>query len=251
LNYYSKHIGDFRAGTVNMSRLARWIYGDMIDVVYDTEKPLPLDLELLCDMLGVEADNERALVERILRLKFERQDDGYHHARCDREIAEFHLKAEVARTNGKAGGRPRKANANPEKPSGFIQVSESNPVETGSEANQEPITNNQEPVEQKTPPAVRVPSLSVSDLEAKGVATQTAAEFLAIRKRKRAPLTEIAMAGIARETAAAGWNLESALKKCIERGWTSFEASWVLGRADGTNGAKKPVDMRDEYGIPL
>lgn len=139
LNYYQFHIGDFRSGTVNMSRQSRWLYRDMLDVYYDTESALPLDLDVLCDSLGVESADDRAIVERLLRFKFERTDEGFRHATCDRVIAEYHSKAQTARSNGKLGGRPKKADGNPEKPSGF--QSGSNPP-PGSEANQEPLTNN-------------------------------------------------------------------------------------------------------------
>lgn len=132
-----------------MSRLMRWIYRDMLDVYYDTEQPLPLDLELLCDQIGVEQDDERRVVERLLRLKFTRQDDGYHHLICDHVIAEYRKKADTARANGGKGGRPKKAVQNPEKPSGFQSGSDpdasGNPAGSGSQANQEPITKNQKP----------------------------------------------------------------------------------------------------------
>lgn len=236
MNFYPHHIGDFRSGTVNMSRLSRWIYRDMLDVYYDTEKPLPMDTEMLCDMIGVEVDEEIKVVERLLRFKFVKCEDGYRHDRCDCEIAAYHQKAATARANGKAGGRPKKAAATDNKPSGFQSGSnsdaDSNQAESGSKTNQEPITNKKK--KETTSPAARVPSLSAPDLEGMGVENQTAVEFLAIRKRKRAPLTELAMDGIRREATAAGWTVNAALKKCIERGWQSFEASWVQPRASPT-----------------
>lgn len=165
MNYYAFHIGDFRSGTVNMSRIARWIYRDMLDVYYDSEHPLPLDLDTLCDQIGVEQEDERRIVERLLRFKFAREESGYRHPTCDRVIAEYHAKAETARKNGQLGGRPKgKANRNQKKPSGFQSGSDQdaigNPVETGSQANQEPITKNQEPETkvEKTQRASRLPS---------------------------------------------------------------------------------------------
>lgn len=149
MNYYPFHIGDFRSGTVNMSRQARWIYRDLLDIYYDTEKPLALDLDVLCDQVGAESDEERRIVERLLRFKFTKADDGYRHAICDQVITDYHTKAETAKTNGKKGGRPKKADGNEEKPSGFQsgsdQVADSIPQPTGSKTNQEPITNKEEP----------------------------------------------------------------------------------------------------------
>jgi uncharacterized protein YdaU (DUF1376 family) len=155
MNYYPFHIGDFRSGTVNMSRLSRWIYRDMLDVYYDTEEPLPSDFDLLCDQIGVEVEDERRIVERLLRLKFLKGEDGYRNETCDRVIAEYRARAETAKANGKLGGRPRKQSDTEDKPSGFQSGSErdtaGNPDETRSKANQEPITNNQKPKEKKTP----------------------------------------------------------------------------------------------------
>lgn len=153
MNYYPFHIGDFRSGTVNMSRQSRWIYRDMLDVYYDTEKPLALDLDALCDGLGVELADERSIVERLLRFKFTKTEDGYHHEICDRVIAEYRAKAETAKTNGAKGGRPKGSKNNPnnnqEKPSGFPSGSDvdasGKQEQTGSNANQEPITKNHEP----------------------------------------------------------------------------------------------------------
>ena len=77
MNYYQHHIGDFRAGTVHMSRTERWIYRDLIDVYYDTEQPLPLDLDELCRAIGVRTDDERTVVIDLLKFKFQKTDAGY------------------------------------------------------------------------------------------------------------------------------------------------------------------------------
>ncbi|WP_080408735.1 YdaU family protein [Burkholderia ubonensis] len=158
MNYYPHHIGDFRSGTVNMSRVERWIYRDLIDVYYDTEKPLPLDLDAVCYAVGVSAEEERRAVANLLRFKFTQTDAGYVHERCEIEIAAYRLRAETAQENGKKGGRPKKRTAsesgtkqNPaetqEKPSGFSSgsdpVASGPPDITGSKTNQEPRTNNQ------------------------------------------------------------------------------------------------------------
>ena len=147
MNYYPFHIGDFRSGTVNMSRQSRWIYRDLLDVYYDTEGPLTSDFEALCDSVGVESEEERRIVERLLRFKFAKCELGYRNEVCDRVIAEYQLKAETAKANGKRGGRPRKQSGSDEKPSGFPSGSDpqasGHPEQTGSKTNQEPITNNQ------------------------------------------------------------------------------------------------------------
>ena len=60
-------------------------------------------------------------------------------------------------------------------------------------------------------------------------------DFLAVRAKKRAPLTATAWDGIMSEVEKSGWPVEKALRKCCERGWQGFEAKWVdHAAADGT-----------------
>ena len=71
------------------------------------------------------------------------------------------------------------------------------------------------------------------------------ADFLTIRKAKRAPLTATALGGIRREADKAGVSLEQALTVCCERGWVGFRADWYhegstapAGARMGGNGGK-------------
>jgi DNA-binding transcriptional regulator YhcF (GntR family) len=75
----------------------------------------------------------------------------------------------------------------------------------------------------------RVKSISAKQLVGMGVDEQHAKDWLAIRKAKRAPLTETALEGVAREAAIAGITLAQAIKESAERGWQGFKASWLEG----------------------
>lgn len=66
------------------------------------------------------------------------------------------------------------------------------------------------------------------DLAAHGVSEQTMVDWLALRIRKRAPVTATVVAQMLRETEKAGMSLDDALALCCVRGWTGFEADWVL-----------------------
>jgi hypothetical protein len=59
------------------------------------------------------------------------------------------------------------------------------------------------------------------------VSEKIAHDFIALRKAKKAPVTETALAGIKREAEKAGYSLERALQTCCERGWVGFKAEWV------------------------
>jgi uncharacterized protein YdaU (DUF1376 family) len=156
MNYYEHHIGDFRSGTVNMTRLERWIYRDLIEVYYDTERPLTVDVEKLCKDIGARSEEEKEVVRELLVYKFTLTGDGYVHERCQAIIESYHSRADTARENGKKGGRPPKSrDGNREKPTGFNQETKDNQPETGSQTNQKPVTNNHQPEEKTKAPRAK------------------------------------------------------------------------------------------------
>ena len=60
-----------------------------------------------------------------------------------------------------------------------------------------------------------------------GVSLSVWQDFLKLRKTKKAPVTDTAIAGIRREALKAGMGLSEALATCCQRGWTGFKADWV------------------------
>lgn len=53
------------------------------------------------------------------------------------------------------------------------------------------------------------------------------ADFAAVRKAKKLPLTGTAVAGLQREAAKARLTLEAAVRLCCERGWAALRADWL------------------------
>ena len=70
-----------------------------------------------------------------------------------------------------------------------------------------------------------------AELIALGVAEQTAADWLALRKVKKAPVSRTALDAIKREAEKAGMTLDSTLALCCTRGWQGFKAEWVTQQA--------------------
>jgi len=130
MHYYPKNIGDYRRDTMNLSLLEHGVYMTLIDHYILNEKPLPLEQIDICWTIGARSDDEKTAVCLLLSKFFIQTDKGYIHKRCDEEIAQYRLRADTARENGKKGGR-RKPNPNP--------------TLTQPLTNQEPRTNNQEP----------------------------------------------------------------------------------------------------------
>lgn len=64
-------------------------------------------------------------------------------------------------------------------------------------------------------------------------------DFVSLRKKKRAPITETALDGIRDEAQKAGWVLQRALAECCARGWQGFKAEWVAEQSRGQAPPKK------------
>jgi len=92
-----------------------------------------------------------------------------------------------------------------------------------------PLSSPQTP--QQTPPTHTHPDNTPARVRGPakpdGVQDQTWRDFLDLRRKKRAPVTETALAGMAREASRAGWTMEAAMAESVLRGWQSFKADWV------------------------
>lgn len=64
--------------------------------------------------------------------------------------------------------------------------------------------------------------------------------WLAIRKAKRAPVSEAALELLREEAEKAGWTVQAALKECVARGWQGFKAEWVNKPTGGAGSFGKP-----------
>ena len=118
--------------------------------------------------------------------------------------------AEDAARNGHVTLPQRKSNA----------LDTDTDTDTDTEKNKEHTT---------VPVAAAAPKYSAqADLVASGVTQQTAADWLALRKTKKAPVSKTALDAIKREAETAGMTLDSTLALCCTRGWQGFKAEWVL-----------------------
>lgn len=71
---------------------------------YDTEKPLPNDIE----MLSVQVGASKKDVELMLKIYFSLDGDAWTHTRCEEVIAEYHAQKEQQSAAGKASAAKRK-----------------------------------------------------------------------------------------------------------------------------------------------
>ena len=99
-------------------------------------------------------------VEKVIHKLFHMTDDGWRNDWCERQIERMHVAAEVARENGKKGGRPPKGAGKTQKkprnnpagsqqdpnglPTGTQQEPAGNPTATQQKATQDPRPNTQD-----------------------------------------------------------------------------------------------------------
>ncbi len=108
MNHYPHHIGDFNSATRHLTFVERALYRELLDVYYDTERPLNADLARLARRVLAHTEAEREALQSVLEEFFVLQDDGWHNARCDREIAAYRQKQEQQSKAGKASAAKRK-----------------------------------------------------------------------------------------------------------------------------------------------
>lgn len=160
MNYYRRYVGDYLRDTPRLSMIEHGAYNLLLDYYYAEERPIPLDRDEVYLMVRAMTPADRKAVDKVLSTYFTREEDGYHNARADHEIAV----SRTARTNGKGGGRPPKDDPDDETGSGTE-------TQTGCEAESQtgqqtaagtedptgsghpPTTNHQPPPANLQPPA--------------------------------------------------------------------------------------------------
>jgi len=99
MHYYQHHIGDFIKDTARLSDAQGMAYLRLMWVYYDTESPLPNDIDALAFDIGASASD----VHQILKRFFFLHDDGlWHHSRCNKEILAFRKKSDNAKKSAEA-----------------------------------------------------------------------------------------------------------------------------------------------------
>jgi uncharacterized protein YdaU (DUF1376 family) len=102
MNYYEHHIGDYAEATAHLSFVEDAAYSRCIRKYYAIEGPLPADTKAVQRLVGARSKDERSAVDAVLREFFTLQDDGWHNARCDEEIARYQDKRRKAKGSANA-----------------------------------------------------------------------------------------------------------------------------------------------------
>lgn len=96
MNYYEHHLGDYDGATAHLSWLEDCAYRRLMSCYYRNEAPIPADIKQACRLVRAVAKPERDAVEQVLGEFFLLEPDGWHHTRCDEEIAKYLAKKPAA-----------------------------------------------------------------------------------------------------------------------------------------------------------
>src|SRR6185437_12493273 len=117
--HYPHFIAAFNNATRHLTRLERSVYRDMIDLYYELEAQLPLDVEWLCRKIIARSNEESTAVEQVLNEFFTKTPTGYYNDRCEEEIEKYRntktqkAKAGKASADKKAAKKQRAVNGEP------------------------------------------------------------------------------------------------------------------------------------------
>ncbi len=240
MNYYPFHIGDYASATRHLTWDEDMAYRRLIDAYYTREIPIPADRRQAYRLVMATTTEQREAVDTVLVEFFTETEDGWINSRCDVEISAFRTKSEKATQSAQARWRNAKAMPTDSERNANASQNTCERTETSCEGNA-PKTNTNTNISTTNVVDKRKRDVVQKPVD---VSQEVWDSFSAIRKAKRAPISQIAIDGISREANKAGITLEQALTVCCERGWQSFKAEYVKESAR-PNG--RPLTAAENY----
>lgn len=218
LRQYSFHIGDFDKATRHLSRIERSVYRDLIDMYYDTEHPLPTDLEHINRKIVARSNEESTAVQQVLNEFFTETPAGWFHARCDEVIHAYQTNTSQKAQAGKASAAS-KALRKAKMFNGCSTAVEQPLISVATEFNvaSQPITINHKPKRESAKPLARP----------EDVPEQIWSDWVSLRKAKNSSVTETVIRAARKEAGLARLQLHEFLELWCLRGTMGFQASWI------------------------
>jgi len=203
MHYFQFEIKEWVSNTAHLSLEEEAIYLRLVNFYYDSEKPIPSDIEMISRKLRIA---NIQMTYAILHEFFTECESGFIHDRCNLEIAKYHAKSEQASRAGKASAEKR--------------------FNSRSTAVQPIINQESLIINHKSNKTIQAPE---------GVSIEVWNDFVAQRKKSKAVISENVINSINKEAQKAGWTLEQALAECAARGWRGFKADWVKDKQTAAN----------------
>ena len=239
MHFYQHEISRWALETQGLSLAHVGAYMRLVDRYLSTEKPIKTQWV----SLAFGSDDAR-IANEVLAAFFEpaeNPEEGWIHPEFAKEIAAYQARAVTNKANGKRGGRPRKAKETESVSAGFSDESEgeakkSLTQELNNSRTQRIESTNVLSTQAQAPastPVRRRKTSGVSSVEKPDeIPAQVWSDWLQIRKAKRLPLTKTAWDAMLVEAEKVGYSAEEMVRCCVERGWASFKAQWVINEEE-------------------
>jgi uncharacterized protein YdaU (DUF1376 family) len=224
MHYFPFHIGDYRAATAHLSNEEDLAYHRLLHVYYDTELPIPLDLEPLARRLRV----PRAAIETVLADFFILTEAGWTNSRADTEIAKY----QSFTVSGKKGAETRWSKIKDREPIGSLLAANGGAIGSlpNPNSNQEPVTKNQQPITKNQDK----PKVKPAGAEAPAWLPASWQIYTQHRKESRKPLTATAQTAAINKLErwkAEGKDISAIITQSVENGWSGlFEVKQGVGQ---------------------
>jgi len=204
MHYYQFHIGDYKSHTHHLSLLEDLAYRRLLDFYFLHEKPIKhRDVARQIGMREHEED-----VMTVLNEFFISTEDGFVSPRADKEIKQYKEFAEAGKRGAaKRWGTPPNGEA--------ISPPNATPIATN---NHKPLTTNHKPKRESATVVACPPDVS----------QQIWNDWVALRKSKKAPITQTVLNGAIAEAKIIGWPLEKFLAEWCSRGSQGLKAEWIV-----------------------
>lgn len=245
MKHYPHHIGDFDKATRHLTRIERSVYRDLIDLYYDTEQRLTLDVQALCRRIVARSNEESTAVQQVLNEFFTETPTGWYHDRCEHEIAAYHANTSQKAMAGKASAEAKRLKKLQALNGASTHVEQPfPPVATDWQRN----STNQSTINQSTnqPKGDAPRTRSTPPAKPDDVDPQTWTDWLALRKAKRATVSETVVNGARGEADKAGMTLDAFLQVWCLRGSQGLQADWLRPEERRTASRVQPISFAQQ-----
>lgn len=258
MHSYQHNIKTFNNATRHLTRVERSLYRDLIELYYDSEKPLPADnFDRLARLALANTDEEKAALRYVLSEFFTESSGLYVHDYCDEQIEKFYNNTTAKALAGKASAKARlekqqqrKRERENEKETDAQQNLtdvEQNPTNHKPETrnHNKPETNLKDLAPQAAPPASpekksRKPKSELDySVWGESIDQQLLTDWLTVRRTKRAAVTQTVLdtaVGEFRKAASFGYTVNDCLRCWVAAGWQGFKFEWMQNQLTKTGG---------------
>lgn len=227
MNFYKHFIGDFQRDTGHLSLTERGAYLALMHHYYATEQALPMDHTTLCRIASAFSKPERDAVKVAMKF-FEQRDGALWHKRIEAEIEKAEGQSDTNRRI--ALDREARKRAEKEAREQHEACTKRAPgVPDSLHEKSTPHSHSQSSLRSEEEPRKRAATLDRPD----DVAEQVWADWVQLRKTKRATVTATVIAEARTEAAKASLTLERFLAVWCARGSQGLQADWLKPQERG------------------